>query len=119
MKFNRALLFNAGYVEALRDVPDWDCFVFHDVDHLPEDDRNLYECAEGPRLMAVAVDKWDYMHPYAGFFGAVSSLSRDQFRLVNGFSNQFWGWGSEDDDMFERIGHAKLKVVKCSPKIDR
>ena len=47
MKFNRALLLNVGYVEALKDFPHWDCFIFHDVDHLPEDDRNLYQ---GPFL---------------------------------------------------------------------
>jgi hypothetical protein len=28
--FNRALLMNIGFVEALKDY-DWDCFVFHDV----------------------------------------------------------------------------------------
>lgn len=29
LTFNRALLLNAGYLEALRDYPDWDCFIFH------------------------------------------------------------------------------------------
>ncbi len=28
--FNRALLMNIGYIEALKDY-NWDCFVFHDV----------------------------------------------------------------------------------------
>ena len=119
MKFNRALLFNVGYVEALKDFPHWDCFIFHDVDHMPEDDRNLYRCAEGPRLMAVAVDKWNYTHKYASFFGAVTAISRTQFELLNGFSNQFWGWGGEDDDMYERIKYAQLKVTRCSKDIDR
>ena len=32
-----------GAVEAGKDRA-WDCFVFHDVDLLPEDDRNLYRC---------------------------------------------------------------------------
>ena len=119
MKFNRALLFNVGYVEALKDFPHWDCFIFHDVDHIPEDDRNLYQCAEGPRLMAVAVDKWNYTHLYEGFFGAVTAISSAQFKLLNGYSNQFWGWGGEDDDMYKRIKHAKLNITKCSKDIDR
>ncbi len=54
MDFNRGLLFNAGFKEALRDYADWDCFVFHDVDLLPEDDRNLYDCPmDQPRHLGV------------------------------------------------------------------
>lgn len=29
LTFNRALLINSGYLEALRDDPTWDCFIFH------------------------------------------------------------------------------------------
>ena len=36
------------------------CFVFHDVDMLPEDDRNLYSCSEYPRHLSVAVNEFDY-----------------------------------------------------------
>lgn len=57
--FNRAMLMNVGYVEALKERT-FDCFIFHDVDLLPEDDRNLYTCPEQPRHMSVAVDKFKY-----------------------------------------------------------
>jgi len=36
-------------------------------------------------------------------FGGVSALSSDHMRAVNGYSNQFWGWGGEDDDMSLRL----------------
>ena len=53
-KFNRALLFNIGYAEAVTDFGDqWDCFIFHDVDLMPEDDRNLYSCPDLPTHMSV------------------------------------------------------------------
>ena len=57
--FNRALLFNIGFREALR-VDNFTCFIFHDVDLLPEDDRNLYRCSKNPRHMSVAVDRMKY-----------------------------------------------------------
>lgn len=49
-QFNRAALFNVGYIEAMKLYP-FDCFIFHDVDLLPEDLRNVYRCGEQPRHM--------------------------------------------------------------------
>ncbi len=58
-KFNRAKLMNIGFLEALKQY-DYQCFIFHDVDLIPEDDRNLYTCPEQPRHMSVAIDKFGY-----------------------------------------------------------
>jgi N-terminal region of glycosyl transferase group 7 len=42
-------------------VGPFDCFIFHDVDLLPEDDRNFYGCgARLPRHVGAYVDKWNY-----------------------------------------------------------
>lgn len=41
--------------------------------------------------------------PYSSIFGGVSAMSVKQFKTVNGFSNAFWGWGGEDDDMSNRL----------------
>ncbi|XP_076626299.1 beta-1,4-N-acetylgalactosaminyltransferase bre-4 [Colletes latitarsis] len=116
--FNRAMLMNVGYVEALKERL-FDCFIFHDVDLLPEDDRNFYTCPEQPRHMSVAVDKFKYRLPYADLFGGVSAMSREQFRLVNGFSNVFWGWGGEDDDMANRIKAHGLHISRYPANVAR
>jgi hypothetical protein len=50
--FNRATLFNVGFIEAMKLYP-FDCFIFHDVDLLPEDLRNVYKCVNQPRHMYV------------------------------------------------------------------
>ncbi|XP_015174394.1 PREDICTED: beta-1,4-N-acetylgalactosaminyltransferase bre-4-like [Polistes dominula] len=116
--FNRAMLMNVGYVEALKERT-FDCFIFHDVDLLPEDDRNLYTCPEQPRHMSVAVDKFRYKLPYADLFGGVSAMSREHFKLVNGFSNVFWGWGGEDDDMANRIKAHGLHISRYPANVAR
>ena len=40
--------------------------------------------------------------PYASIFGGVGSFTREHFERINGFSNMFWGWGGEDDDLYTR-----------------
>lgn len=92
--FNRAKLMNIGFVEALK-IYDWDCFIFHDVDLLPMDDRNLYNCPTQPRHMSVAIDTFKWQLPYSSIFGGVSSMTSKQFNAVNGFSNSYFGWGGK------------------------
>jgi hypothetical protein len=48
--FNRGALFNVGYIEAMK-LYRFTCFIFHDVDLLPEDLRNVYRCDSHPRHM--------------------------------------------------------------------
>nr|XP_027209139.1 beta-1,4-N-acetylgalactosaminyltransferase bre-4-like [Penaeus vannamei] len=117
-KFNRAMLMNVGALEALKQYP-YDCFIFHDVDLLPEDDRNLYTCPEQPRHMSIAIDSMGYKLPYNDIFGGVSAMTADQFRTVNGFSNKFWGWGGEDDDMSNRIKFHGFFISRYPANIGR
>lgn len=39
---------------------------------------------------------------YQYLVGGVLAFRPRHFRLVNGYSNEFWGWGGEDDDMAVR-----------------
>ncbi|XP_014214357.1 beta-1,4-N-acetylgalactosaminyltransferase bre-4 [Copidosoma floridanum] len=111
LQFNRATLMNIGFVEALKERP-FDCFIFHDVDLLPENDKNIYNCPKQPRHMSMAIDTFNYRLPYADLFGGVSAMRTEHFRLVNGFSNMFWGWGGEDDDMANRLKFHKLHISR-------
>ena len=43
-----------------------------------------------------------YRLPYASLFGGVSAITKDHFKKVNGYSNLFYGWGGEDDEMVVR-----------------
>ena len=96
--FNRAMLMNVGAAEAVKQqvsfktvylgiflnsnsTQDYQCFIFHDVDLLPEDDRNLYTCPIQPRHMSVSIDSFLYRLPYDDIFGGVSALTVDQFQV--------------------------------------
>lgn len=57
--YNKGVLMNAAFLYAST-RSHFRCFVFHDVDLIPEDDRNMYSCPEYPRHMSVAVDELHY-----------------------------------------------------------
>lgn len=119
LEFNRGFLFNVGYKEALKDS-DYVCFVLHDVDLLPENDHNIYTCPiDQPKHLAVASEKWQYKLPYTSYFGGVSTLTREQYEAVNGFSNEFFGWGGEDDDFYNRVTWAKMSVYRSISDVGR
>lgn len=116
--FNKASLMNAGYVEAKKAGP-WDCFVFHDVDMLPEDDRHLYHCSAQPRHLTVAIDKHNYKMLYNKLIGGGIIMTTDQIEAVNGWSNLYWGWGAEDDDLWNRINLTHMTVWRYPESIAR
>ena len=92
---------NAGFIEAWKRTVA-SCFIFHDVDLLPENDHNIYACSKQPRHFSVGVDVFNYVLPYKHLVGGVLGITGEQFFHVNGFSNLYWGWGGEDDDMSNR-----------------
>ena len=58
----------------------------------------------GPALKAsfLASSQPAYRLPYASLVGGVFAVRVEDFVQVNGYSNLFWGWGGEDDDIFSR-----------------
>ncbi|XP_056154711.1 beta-1,4-galactosyltransferase 1 isoform X2 [Lampris incognitus] len=111
--FNRAKLLNVGYMEALKEY-DYNCFIFSDVDLIPMDDRNIYKCFSQPRHLSVSMDKFGFKLPYHQYFGGVSSLSKEQYLKINGFPNNYWGWGGEDDDIYNRVVSRGMSISRPS-----
>ncbi|XP_064086364.1 beta-1,4-galactosyltransferase 1-like [Macrobrachium nipponense] len=114
--FNRAKLFNIGFVESLK-MATVDCFVFHDVDLLPQNDMNIYACTHHPRHMYSALDKFRYHLPYRNLFGGAIAVQRVHFSAVNGFANRYYGWGGEDDDFYSRIERKGLTIIRFDPQV--
>ena len=60
LTFNKGLSMNVGFIEATKE-DEWDCYIFHDVDLLPENNNNIYGCDPNrPKLMAVAISAYGY-----------------------------------------------------------
>uniref|UniRef100_A0A2C9JIP7 Beta-1,4-galactosyltransferase n=1 Tax=Biomphalaria glabrata TaxID=6526 RepID=A0A2C9JIP7_BIOGL len=65
--FNRGALQNVGFLEALQ-LGQFDCFIFHDVDLVPLNDKNLYRCGDNPRHFSVAINKYSYRILNKGYY---------------------------------------------------
>lgn len=108
--FNRGKLLNVGASES----PGSSCYCFHDVDMLPI--VSDYSCVQNPTHLAAEAEQFGFKLPYSGYFGGVTLFDRDSFRSVNGYSNDYWGWGAEDDDIMYRC---LAKGIKTSRKNGR
>jgi hypothetical protein len=102
--FNRGKLLNIGFTEAQRRRCDY--VVFHDVDMLPIDVN--YGGIDYP--VHLATD----LLPFEEYFGGITLFPTPDFERINGFSNNYWGWGFEDDDLMHRciMNNLKLNTIK-------
>jgi len=98
--FNKGALMNAGFLFAEQQT-EWLCF--HDVDMLPRNTDCDYGRPPGIRHLAGRVQQFGYTMPYGDYVGGVITSSVEAFRATNGFSNQYLGWGAEDEDFRLRI----------------
>ncbi|KAK3590896.1 hypothetical protein CHS0354_020873 [Potamilus streckersoni] len=111
-QFNRGLLVNAGFRTA-RGISNYTCYVIHDVDSLMTDDRNLYRCGSQPIHFMTGSTKYKNNGiPYYDFHGGVVGFTPEQYLKVNGFSNLYFGWGSEDDDLGIRLQYFGMRYVR-------
>ena len=97
--FNRAKLLNVGF-SLYRDANAYFCF--HDVDMLPESASCGYSYPVMPTHLSAYCSQFDYQFD-PDYFGGVLLVNKEDFLRVNGFSNQYWGWGAEDDDLRKRF----------------
>jgi len=99
--FNRGMLLNIGFKYAKKMGCRY--VVFHDVDLIPYDVD--YSYSEYPIHLAKNVfesETGKKKESFDQYFGGVTIFPEREFRRINGYSNKYWGWGFEDDDLFLR-----------------
>lgn len=102
--FNRGMLCNIGFKRAK--LLKCDYVVFHDVDMLPIDVDYSYD----DKPVHLATDNL----PFSEYFGGITLFPVEDFEKINGFSNLYWGWGFEDDDLKHRCVSNDLKLIRKS-----
>jgi hypothetical protein len=108
--FNRGALLNIGFQLSKAEC---DSLAFHDVDMLPLDAACDYSpLGVGMRHLAGAAEQYGFKSPYLNYIGGVLLSTTSAFESINGFSNEYWGWGSEDDDLF-------IRASACGVPIER
>lgn len=105
-KFNRGALLNLGFIEAIKE--GYNAFIFHDVDLLPGDSLSSYY-VKNPEIPIHIARCWDR---YKGeeYLGGIISISKNDFIKLNGYPNNYWGWGGEDDELRRRVNEINLQI---------
>jgi hypothetical protein len=108
-KFNRGALLNIGARLAAKEGIEY--VVFHDVDLIPLAPLVPYYTAFPQQPIHIG-KAWTTKWSGDSFLGGVISMSIKDIRAINGFPNNFWGWGGEDDSMRNRLKAKKIEVYK-------
>ena len=98
--FNRGAMKNIAAKHAFEDGCDY--IVWHDIDMIPEDGVDYSYCKENPIHLATKISQMDYGLKYHEYFGGAVLFTKEQVERTNGYSNDYWDWGMEDDDLFWR-----------------
>eukprot|EP00095_Tigriopus_kingsejongensis_P010450 snap_masked-scaffold918_size81203-processed-gene-0.2 protein:Tk10450 transcript:snap_masked-scaffold918_size81203-processed-gene-0.2-mRNA-1 annotation:"beta- -galactosyltransferase" len=108
-RFNRAALLNAGFLHGLAHST-CDYVALHDVDLMPLNPELSYRYPLTPMHLAAPG-----LHPkydYATFVGGILLMTSRDFQAVDGMTNNFWGWGLEDDELYARLKEAQLPIQR-------
>jgi hypothetical protein len=99
--FNRGAMKNIAAYHAFEDGCDY--IAWHDVDMVPRtSDCDYSYPEETPIHIATKLSKYDFGLGYDQYFGGVVLFNKEQVEKTNGYSNEYWDWGQEDDDLFWR-----------------
>merc|ERR1719506_669689 len=95
------------------------CIAIQDLDTLPElgSDVDYSDCPD-PTQLSSEIECYGWLPPYAENAGGVVTMSGEHWQLINGFSNEYEGWGGEDDDLKHRLHLLHLLRGTCGDFCD-
>ena len=87
----------------------YNIFIYHDVDLLPSKELQPWYIAYPQHPIHIA-RVWSRYNANPNYCGGIISWNKEDFQRINGFPNNFWGWGGEDDEMMLRMKEIGLKM---------
>ncbi len=117
--FNIGKLKNIGFDIATKDKTNYDNYIFSDIDAIPDNDLIEYYIKKLEYPIALALRGTRYINEnminnkntrYSQkiFFGTLMGFNEKLFKKINGYPNNFWGWGGEDEALKQRMVENKM-----------
>ena len=100
LDFNRGKLLNIGFQKA--DELGCDYIALHDIDMLPIDADYTYSDKPVHLITELDLPEGVNRQLFDSYFGGVTLFPSYIYKQINGYSNEYYGWGFEDDDLFLR-----------------
>ena len=119
--FNIGKLKNIGFEIANKDYK-YDNYIFSDIDTIPDYNLIKYYCEKLKYPISLALRGTRYTkninekenkqmnketnkqtNKQKIFLGALLGFNDKQFKKINGYPNNFWGWGGEDEALKSRL----------------
>jgi hypothetical protein len=105
-KFNIGKLKNIGFKIA-NEEDKYDTFIFSDIDTIPDYDLMPYflKKLDYPISLAIRGTRYEETDKKTDkiFTGALIRFDKNIFEKVNGYPNNMYGWGGEDDALLTRL----------------
>jgi hypothetical protein len=107
-KFNKGKISNAAFIESIKDNFS-DYYLFNDVDVWPENSDVIKYNINTDDIIS---------HPYGQkhCLGCFFLTTKKTFRKINGYSNNYWGWGGEDTDLENRAQCKNVEIDRSDFK---
>lgn len=106
--FNIGKLKNIGYELAAKEK--FSHYIFSDIDIVPDYNLMKYLFVNpGNKPISLATRGTRYKSRV--FMGTLLSFSGETFEKINGYPNNFWGWGGEDDALITRLVQNNINEI--------
>ena len=108
LEFNRGKLLNIGFTKA--EELKCDYVILHDIDMLPIEADYSFSNKPFHLITHLDLPEGTDRTMFDSYFGGVTLFPSNIYKQINGYSNEYWGWGFEDDDLFLRCRENQIEL---------